>query len=63
MERVAAVKPFWQSRTQTERVQLLTISLEELRQKAKDLAEASRKPAGKSVTGRALFEQVDQCRW
>ncbi len=52
---MAAVKPFWQSRTDEEKVQLLTISLEELRQRANELTEARGKPGGMSHSRGKLF--------
>ena len=41
-ERVSAVKPLWEILPQTERVELLTVDLESLRARAKQLAEAAR---------------------
>ena len=45
-ERVQNVKPCWATISDEERVQVLSISLEELRLRAIDLAEKARKQAG-----------------
>jgi hypothetical protein len=45
-ERVAAVRPFWETLTQEQRVALLSIDLEELRGRAKDVAARQRRQAG-----------------
>lgn len=47
-ERVAAVKPFWETMSQEERVKTLTVSIKELRTRAADVAERQRKQAGLS---------------
>ncbi len=46
-ERVAAVKPFWETISQEARTKILTVSVTELKEKAADLAEKQRKQAGK----------------
>lgn len=38
VERVAAVRPFWEGQSQEERVKLLTVSVDELRARAKGTA-------------------------
>ena len=48
-ERVAAVKPYWETLSQEERVKLLTVSVDDLHQRAADLAERQRKQAGKDM--------------
>lgn len=45
-ERIAAAKPFWEGLTQEQRVEILTISIDDLRSRAKDVAERLRKQAG-----------------
>ena len=45
-ERVAAVKPFWETLPQDERGKILSVNVAELRQKAAELAERLRKQAG-----------------
>lgn len=45
-ERVAAVRPMWEQRQHHERVQLLTVDLETLRQQAKMISEKQRASAG-----------------
>lgn len=46
-ERVAAVKPFWETLSQEARTKILAVSVTELKHKAADLAEKQRKQAGK----------------
>ena len=48
-ERVAAVKPFWETLPQDARSKILTVSVTELKQKAAELAERQRKQAGKAA--------------
>jgi hypothetical protein len=43
------VRPFWETLTQEERVQLLSISLDDLRVRAKDLTARMRKQAGVEI--------------
>jgi hypothetical protein len=50
-ERVAAVRTYWETLPLEERVQLLSIPLEELRQKAKDLAARQNGEGGTSTKG------------
>lgn len=45
-ERIATVRPFWESLTQAEREELLSVPLEELRAYARKAAERLRKQAG-----------------
>ena len=45
-ERVGLAGPFWDSLPQEERVKLLTLDLDSLRARAKQLAEAARQQAG-----------------
>lgn len=45
-ERVALVRPLWETLDQAERINLLTIDLDSLRARAKQLAEAARQQAG-----------------
>lgn len=45
-ERVALVRPYWETLSHEERVKLLTIDLEGVRARAKQLAEAARQQAG-----------------
>ena len=45
-ERVAAVRPFWETLTQEQRVQLLSIDLDDLQARAKDVAARQRKQDG-----------------
>jgi len=49
-ERVAAVRPFWETLTQEQRVELLSISVDELRTRAKDVVARLRKQAGEYCT-------------
>ena len=45
-ERVAAVKPFWETLPQEGRTKILAVSVTELKQRAAELAEKQRKQAG-----------------
>lgn len=45
-ERVAAVRPMWEQRPHSERVELLTVDLDTLRQQAKAQADKQRATAG-----------------
>lgn len=45
-ERVQAVRPFWETLTQEERVQLLSLSIEELRAKACDVTARLKRQSG-----------------
>lgn len=45
-ERVSAVRPMWEQRQHDDRVQLLTVDVETLRQQAKTVAEKQRANAG-----------------
>ncbi len=45
-ERVAAVRPFWETLTQEERVELLSITVEDLRARSKDVVARMRRLAG-----------------
>ena len=45
-ERVAAVKPYWETISQEARTKILAVSVTELKQKAAELAEKQRKQAG-----------------
>ena len=45
-ERVDAVRPFWESLSQEDRVAMLTIDVEGLREKARDLTEQARQQQG-----------------
>lgn len=45
-ERIAAAKPFWEGLTQEQRVEILTISIDDLRNRAKEITERLRKQAG-----------------
>ena len=47
-ERVAAVRPFWETQGQEERQTLLTVSAEALTERANELAIRQRKQAGES---------------
>ena len=55
-ERVAAVRPFWETLTQEQRVQLLSIDLQDLHARAKDVAARQRKQAGEEKTPSAWME-------
>lgn len=48
-ERISAVRPFWEALSQQERVDLLTLSLDELRPRAKEIADSRRKQAGTTL--------------
>lgn len=50
-ERVALVRPFWETLGQEEREKLLSIDIESVRARAKQLAEAARQQAGKMGDG------------
>ena len=45
-ERVQAVRPFWETLTQEQRVQLLSLSLEDLRAKAADVTARLKRQSG-----------------
>ena len=45
-ERVQAVRPFWETLTQEQRVQLLSLSIEELRAKAADVTARLKRQSG-----------------
>ena len=45
-ERVQAVRPFWETLTQEQRVQLLSLSIEELRAKAADVTARLKRLSG-----------------
>lgn len=47
-ERVQAVRPFWETLSQEQRVQLLSLSLEELRGKAADATVRLKRQSGMS---------------
>lgn len=47
-ERVDAVRPFWESLSQEERVKLLTIDLTALRERARQVTETARQQAGEA---------------
>jgi len=47
-ERVGAVRPMWEQRGHADRVELLTVELDSLRQQAKQHAEKARANAGES---------------
>ena len=51
-ERVQAVRPYWETAEQEERHKLLTVTVEVLRERAKEIAIRQRKQAGEtSSTG------------
>lgn len=52
-ERIAAVRPFWETVSKEERAQLLTLNVEDLRERAAMLTERYQKQAG--VHPRALY--------
>lgn len=58
---MAAAKPFWETLTQEERVQLLTIPLEDLRQKAKEVTERQQELIGMSLTGNSPQLGAQSC--
>ena len=45
-ERVQAVRPFWETLTQEQRVQLLSLSIQELRAKAADVTARLKRQCG-----------------
>lgn len=45
-ERVAAVRPFWETLTHEERVELLSITVDDLRTRSKDVVARLRRQAG-----------------
>lgn len=45
-ERVQAVRPFWETLTQEQRVQLLSLSIDELRAKAADVTARLKRQSG-----------------
>ena len=45
-ERVAAVRPFWETLTQEDRVELLSITVEDLRARSKEVVARLRRQAG-----------------
>jgi hypothetical protein len=54
-ERIQAVKPFWEALPQEERIQVLTLSLDNLKSRAKEIVDRQRKQAG---TWRTLIDEV-----
>lgn len=60
-ERVAAVRPFWETLTQEQRVELLSISVDELRTRAKDVVVRLRKQAGEYRSECKAPECNDPC--
>ena len=48
-ERVAAVKPFWEGQSAEQRVEILTVSVADLRKRAAELVEKQRKQAGTAL--------------
>lgn len=57
-ERVAAVRPMWEQRRHDERVQLLTVDVETLRQQAKTTSEKQRANAGMQMPSSSGKQQV-----
>lgn len=55
-DRVAAVRPLWETLTQEQRVELLTVDLPTLREKAKLVLEQARQQAGEA--GMTKLEQA-----
>ena len=45
-DRVAAVRPFWESMSDQQRAELLSVTLPELQERAKEIAVRQRKQAG-----------------
>jgi hypothetical protein len=71
-ERVAAVRPMWEQRPHSLRVELLTVDLDTLRQQAKAQADKQRATAGAHSRGASSVGPrtagwdgagVQQCRW
>ena len=54
-ERVASVKPYWETLSQEARNKILTVSVTDLKTKAADLAERQRKQAGKLLASSMLI--------
>ena len=49
-DRVAAVRPFWESMSDQQRAELLSVTLPELQERAKEIAVRQRKQAGVPAT-------------
>jgi hypothetical protein len=62
-EKVAAVKPLWETLQQPERVELLTVPVAALRERVKQLTERAKAQAGAQAQARAAWQGLPAAAW
>lgn len=62
-ERIQNVKPYWETIPDEQRVELLSIDLNDLKLRANDLAEKAKKQAGRRISWpqTVAFKPADTC--